>query len=227
VRVGATIFYVITVRNAGPATATGVVVEDTLPSGVSVIRTNPACGGSGSRRSCPLGTIAAGQTRTVQIDVIANTTGSKTNTAFALGAEVDPNMGNNTASVTTSVNPLKTSEEGAAEPLSFENELRLARPPEGATGTVVVNGSALLQVRSGPPARHRVGASSGTNRFEAALDAGVDCVGSWRFDFRPDGKIVSGSLRVESGEVLSLSPDAVVFSVRGGAAPIRFTVELP
>jgi uncharacterized repeat protein (TIGR01451 family) len=104
VKVGERIAYRITVRNVGPAEATAVVVQDNLPLGVMVTRTNPACGGTDTRKSCGIGTIARGAEALVQIDVIANTAGAKVNSAFSLGRQVDPNMNNNSASVSTTVN---------------------------------------------------------------------------------------------------------------------------
>jgi uncharacterized repeat protein (TIGR01451 family) len=224
VAVGGRIFYRITVRNNGPVDATAVAVQDDLPAGVTVTRTNPSCGGSATRKSCGLGTIPAGQSAVVQIDVIANTRGSKTNSAFALGRQVDPNMNNNSASVTTNVT--QTTLERGAEAFGFESELHLTQPPSGATGYIVLNDAAMLQVRSGPPVTLRSGAEPGTQHFEARLEAGSEASGNWRFSFGGSRRLVSGSLRVESGEVLSLSGDAVVFAVRPLAAPIRFSLEL-
>lgn len=223
VGVGGRILYVIIVQNKGPADSRGVIVSDTLPPGVRVIRTNPSCSGS-TTRSCPLGTVTAGTQRRVEIEVVTETTGTKTNRATAAGRELDPNPSDNQDSVTTQVN-LTTLELGA-QALQFESELRLRQPNEGATGSIVLNDTTMLQIRSGPPSMQRLGAEPGVNRFEARIEPGIEAHGSWRFAFGGTGRLVEGSLRIEAGEILTLSSDAVVFSVRPGAGPIRFSLQL-
>lgn len=83
---GQAVNYTINVTNNGPSAATGVTVSGTLPS-------------------CNLGNIASGATVSCTQTATASTTGTLTQTMTVSGAETDPNLANNSASVSTTVNP--------------------------------------------------------------------------------------------------------------------------
>jgi uncharacterized repeat protein (TIGR01451 family) len=71
--------YTLIVRNLGPDLATGIVLTDVLPSGVTPIWTEPAqpvCGRQGRDAGCDLGTLQAGDAATVTLDLSAG--GSET-----------------------------------------------------------------------------------------------------------------------------------------------------
>ncbi len=102
--------YRITVTNAGPSSANGVTVTDTLPSGTTF---DPASGGDdwncgrvNSLVTCLL-TRVLGVTSAPPIDITVNiesgTTGSITNVASVTSTSPDPNPINNTASVTSPI----------------------------------------------------------------------------------------------------------------------------
>jgi uncharacterized repeat protein (TIGR01451 family) len=94
--------YSLNVSNAGPSNATGIVLSDVLPAGVSLVSAQPSqgsCGGTATI-SCALGTLAVGGNASVVIQVIPNTTGSLTDTASVTSGVPDPNPANNNASVT-------------------------------------------------------------------------------------------------------------------------------
>jgi uncharacterized repeat protein (TIGR01451 family) len=104
---GTTLSYRITATNNGPATATNVQLTDTLPASVtfsSVTTTQGACGGTGTV-NCNLGSLSNGASAVVTINVTPNASGQITNTASVAGAETDPDAGNNTATVSTVVDP--------------------------------------------------------------------------------------------------------------------------
>jgi uncharacterized repeat protein (TIGR01451 family) len=106
VRVNNNLTYTVTVRNNGPATATGVTLKDALPRRVDYVSAS-ASQGSCSRSSrtitCNLGTLASGANATVTIVVKPTRTGSWTNTASVSGGQSDPSTGNNSASAATTV----------------------------------------------------------------------------------------------------------------------------
>ncbi|HKI27650.1 MAG TPA: DUF11 domain-containing protein [Candidatus Sulfotelmatobacter sp.] len=110
---GTPLKYTITVSNAGPSDSTGTTVTDVLPAGVNFTTSSIGCSGT-TTLTCPIGTLAAGATTifTVTVAIPANYLSSRfektatiTNTAtVAPGAGVtDPNLVNNTASVSTTV----------------------------------------------------------------------------------------------------------------------------
>jgi uncharacterized repeat protein (TIGR01451 family) len=104
--------YTITVRNGGPATATGVTMTDRLPTHVqvkSLSKTQGTCrattGNDVVTVSCSLGSLARGASATVTIVVKRLSAGTMTNTATASANEADPNTDNNSATATTTVLP--------------------------------------------------------------------------------------------------------------------------
>jgi uncharacterized repeat protein (TIGR01451 family) len=107
VKPGKRLKYTITARNDGPAAATGVTVEDTLPAGarfVSARAGQGSCSRAGRKVTCDIGDLAAGASATVTVIVTAPPRpGRLTNTASVRGAEDDPNAGNNRVRMRTTV----------------------------------------------------------------------------------------------------------------------------
>ena len=68
-REGDVITYTLTVTNAGAADADDVVIVDALPSGVSFVSADAPCTRSGSTVRCELGTVPAGDTRSLDVQV--------------------------------------------------------------------------------------------------------------------------------------------------------------
>ena len=96
--------YTIRVINNGPGAASAVTVTDVLPSGVTLVSTNPTCGQSGNTLTCSLGDLGAGSTAAITIDVTADQVSQLKNTASVRAAEFDPDTSNNSAEVKTRVN---------------------------------------------------------------------------------------------------------------------------
>jgi uncharacterized repeat protein (TIGR01451 family) len=100
--------YVISVTNRGPSSATGVVINDTLPAGVSVVSTNSTQGTvavSGSTVTAVLGNMTNGARATLTVVVTSTNSGTIFNTANVTGDQADPNSSNNSATASTVVAP--------------------------------------------------------------------------------------------------------------------------
>lgn len=102
----AALTYTITVSNTGPATATGVVVNDVIPAGTNFISATPSqgsCAGT-STVSCNLGTLANGASATISLQLgLPSTAGTVQNTATVTGSVPDSVPANNSATATITV----------------------------------------------------------------------------------------------------------------------------
>ena len=106
VTAGTNVSYTIVVGSSGPSDATSVVVSDVTPSGLTFVQNTGDCTTS---FPCALGTIPAGQARTITA-VFAVPLGYAgpspiLNTATVVSTANDPDSSNNSDSVTTAVNP--------------------------------------------------------------------------------------------------------------------------
>jgi uncharacterized repeat protein (TIGR01451 family)/uncharacterized delta-60 repeat protein len=100
--------YTVSVTNAGPSTATNVVVTDTLPAGAVLAATNPTQGSVNNAAGMVtwnVGSLAYGATASLGLTVQAGAAGTLTNSAIVTSATPDPNPDDNSASVTTTVIP--------------------------------------------------------------------------------------------------------------------------
>ncbi|HET7801379.1 MAG TPA: hypothetical protein VFL38_13235 [Humibacillus xanthopallidus] len=110
---GGPITWTSTVSNAGPSTATGVVVRDVLPAAVTVVSvtastgscTSGVPGDSSQPTTCLFGNVASGAspTMTVVATIDPGFTGSMHNDAVVSSTTADPDTGNNSATVSTTV----------------------------------------------------------------------------------------------------------------------------
>ena len=110
---GTNITYTLTVHNGGPSTATSVVIQDLLPSVVTVVSVSsvggtcvPGVPGDPAHPTrCTYGTLAPSATRTMTLVVSVNPGDNRvvTNEATVSSPVLDPDLSNNTASATTSV----------------------------------------------------------------------------------------------------------------------------
>ena len=108
VAVGGAITYTLTVRNAGPEAASSFAVTDTLPTGVSNVRSlTTGCAAGAGTITCNGGSLAVGQSASFGFTVTAPTTaGPITNTAaITASAPGDDVAANDTASAPTQVRP--------------------------------------------------------------------------------------------------------------------------
>lgn len=112
---GTNLTYTITVSNAGPSTATGVVITDTIPAQVSVLSVTPSSGSCKAGISgnplqpltCTIGNVPKSGTATVVVvAVVASNVPSGTvvnNNATVSSAVLDPNNANNSATAAATV----------------------------------------------------------------------------------------------------------------------------
>ena len=103
--------YTVSVSNMGPSGATGVTVVDTLPAGVLFVSALPTQGTAthdNGTVTVDLGDLANGQTETIMVVVAVASSARDTlvNTATVSGNEQETDTTNNTASVSTVVQPL-------------------------------------------------------------------------------------------------------------------------
>ena len=105
---GETVTFMLTVENLGPATASNVVLVDTLPAEMTYVSDDSGCDTSGLPTiSCALGALNAGSSAVVE--VVADVSGSALdgdsfiNSASASSDSPDPNLSNNGADLTLDV----------------------------------------------------------------------------------------------------------------------------
>jgi uncharacterized repeat protein (TIGR01451 family) len=109
IHAGDTFTYTLTVTNAGPSTATGVVITDTLPTGLTYVSSTGGGVAAGSTVTwtlagpiAPLGTASVDLTVKVADDQVNPFTNTATVTSAA--GETDTNPANNTASLLSTLN---------------------------------------------------------------------------------------------------------------------------
>jgi len=108
VQLGGQLFYTEVVKNNGPSDATGVMLNDVPPPGLTLTSARPSqgtCSLTDGKVACKLGTIAAGGSAQVLVQATAHTLGKLDNTATVSSTSVDPNPGNNSSTGTITVTP--------------------------------------------------------------------------------------------------------------------------
>ena len=146
--VGHHVFYTATMRNRGPAAATGVRMSVSLPDGASFASASPTQGTCASpvdsMLACRLGEVLPGAKAGVTIDVVPSEPGVMRSEASVRARQADPYVGNNQRSTETTV-----TEPTADISLEMSDE-----PDPAAVGQLL---SYSLDVRNaGPDAATRV-----------------------------------------------------------------------
>jgi uncharacterized repeat protein (TIGR01451 family) len=105
---GTSFSYTLSVSNNGPSDASGVVISDTLPAGLSFRSSGSsnACTASGQLVTCSVNSLAADQTvdLTVVVDAAASLpAGTVSNTVSVEGSQPDPLNSNNSSTETINV----------------------------------------------------------------------------------------------------------------------------
>jgi len=149
---GQSLTYTLLVTNHGPSDATGVMVEDTLPAGVTYVSATPSQGTSAAANgtvTVDLGDLAAGAqaTITIAVDVEPSARGTLVNTADVSGNEPEINLENNQDQVTTTIHTLidlAIDKTGTPDPVVAGQTLTYVLlvtnlGPSNATGVTVVD----------------------------------------------------------------------------------------
>lgn len=138
---GSELIYTIVATNNGPDTASGVTVTDPLPAGMSFLSaesTQGSCSESSGTVACNLGTLASHGTATVTIRVRPIAAGNASNTATITSNEGDPDLGNNAATASTTVQAIRGDANGdtavsVADVFYLINNLFAGGPPPTAS----------------------------------------------------------------------------------------------
>jgi uncharacterized repeat protein (TIGR01451 family) len=99
IQVGQNVVFNLKVTNNGPANATGVVVTDTLPAGLTYVSNDCGATFASPTLTWNVGALAVGAMATCNLTATVNQPGTITNTASATGTEADPTPANNAATV--------------------------------------------------------------------------------------------------------------------------------
>lgn len=98
---GRTFSYVTTVANHGPANATDIVLNDSIPAGLTISSVTASQGtvtNNGNQVVANLGNLALQAEATVSVTVYADTVGTYSNVVMVAGSTTDLYLGNNSAS---------------------------------------------------------------------------------------------------------------------------------
>jgi uncharacterized repeat protein (TIGR01451 family) len=133
---GQNVTFTIELTNAGPSTATGIVVADALPSGYTYV-SHTTTAGTYNQAQWTLSSLNSGDSETLTIVALVNPTGNYSNTATAFGNELDPNTSNNTSTSTPS--PIPNAD------LAVVKTVDLATPNVGNTITFTI-----VAINNGP-----------------------------------------------------------------------------
>jgi len=163
IQAGANIPYSVSVSDNGPLNATGVSLIVSIPNTTPVTVPNNCTAtnnAQGTTVTCPIGNVSAKTTPVaVNFTMSPNSPGTITATATVSGNQSDPNLANNTATVTTSTGPTCTL---SVVPNSGFNPLPVNATPNcsdagGTIATETVNfgdGTPPVNVANGQPTAH-------------------------------------------------------------------------
>lgn len=100
--IGSTSVFTINAKNNGPYKATGVTVNDVLPSGYNLVSASPSTG-TWSSPNWNIGSLSNGATATMSIVATVKSSGTYANTASITANNPDTNTVNNTSTATPTV----------------------------------------------------------------------------------------------------------------------------
>jgi len=179
--------YTIKVTNNGPSIASGIVVTDNLPSGVTFTSSSASqgsCGGSATV-ICNLGTLTVGAVAVINISVHPTAGGTITNQATVASNTFDPQTANDAASATSMVDaaaPTWASTSTLSASVLSTNGVLLSWTPAAddtsVSGYRLYQGSTLLTTLTGSTYTYAVtGLTQGTT-YNFKVEAG-DAANNW------------------------------------------------
>lgn len=176
---GQTITYTIDVTNNGSVPASGVEVFDPLPARTTFLQGEPGCALSSATVVCPLGTLAAGATRRLEIVLrvgfgFTNLGQIQNTPQVSSTSPPDPSSANNAASTLTYV--FARSHDHQITVNKAEQELDLAA---GETRTSTLACPAGSEVTDGSYRVDNVDQGTGTLRSVSVLESRASSADAW------------------------------------------------
>ncbi len=228
-RVGQVIAFTLVAANNGPSEATGVSVQESLPSGYSLVSASTTAGSyERTTGAWKVGNLRAGQSEVLRLTAVVNATGTYANPVSISGQESDPVSSNNTLTVTPT--PVTQAD------LAITNALDNASLNDGnAIFTITV-------LNNGPSAATNVSVSdllpSGYTFVSAATNDGAysATTGTWQIGTLPNSAtailMVSASLNaagtyVSTATVRADENDPVGANNRDAAVPAPLSPTTP
>ncbi|PZR52719.1 hypothetical protein DNL40_10100, partial [Xylanimonas oleitrophica] len=252
---GDTFEYILTVRNAGPSTATDVQLVDTLPAELEYVTNDRRCVFEEPALTCDLGSIDPGRLSIVALTVrlAADYVGDGSdvvNTATVTSPVTDPDLGNNTDEATVpagqpladlAITKAPASEEPVVPGETFDYLLTVTNAGPAAAAGVVVTDTlpAELAFVSSEQCTGTAGEGGGTVTCGPlaglAVGAGVTYTLTVRLDpgYLGDGSDVVNTATVDADtEDLDRSDNTATAGLPGGtvaaaSADVSLTKEFP
>ena len=183
VLLGGTIAYTVTVANAGPSDATGVVLTESIPEGTTVASA-PGCTGT-DELTCTVGDLAAGDARTFVVELDVPDTlapGALDNTASITSDTDDPDPTDDSASATveaiaqadvTLTKELVTTDPVAGQPVQYRLTVVNNGPtvaPNASLSDPVPTGTSFVSVET-----DHAGGTCRLDEAEVAATPSVSC----------------------------------------------------
>ncbi len=228
----------VVLRNNGPTGSVSNIGLEVSESGVAVEYRASTFQSTGFSQGCPgapttpngllhcQASLGPGQNAQLTFQVIGSQSGSLRITASTPCGSIDPSCLNNTDTVEiTYIPPIGQRE---VLPLSTALSSRIDSPSRGLRGEAALDGQSLGGLASGSPRRIPFKANPAREHLvEAWTSTASPGEGRWEFSFRDSVHFVRGSLVVDSGQVMSLEGDRLVFRLSGAPGErLRFRFRL-